>query len=110
MTQQTTPPAAVTAFIDATNSADSDAFVAAFTDDAYVRDWGREFTGHDGVASWNRSDNIGVGMHFELIQCEEKGEDRYIVRLKCTSRRFNGTGDMRMTLRNGLISRLEIDG
>lgn len=108
MTQQTTPPAAIAAFIEATNSADSDAFVAAFTDDAYLSDWGREFTGHDGVASWNRTDNIGVGMHFEFVQCEETGGDSYAVTLTSTSRRFNGTGTMRITLRDGLISRLEI--
>ena len=33
-------PAAIADFIDATNRADSDAFVAAFTGDAYLNDWG----------------------------------------------------------------------
>ncbi|MFF8932086.1 hypothetical protein ACF1AO_33020 [Streptomyces longwoodensis] len=48
-------PAAIRAFIDATNRADSD----AFTDDAHLSDYGREFHGHDGVRDWNRTDNIG---------------------------------------------------
>ncbi|MFF9164187.1 nuclear transport factor 2 family protein [Streptomyces longwoodensis] len=52
-------PAASRAFIDATNRADSDAFVDAFTDDAHLYDYGREFSGHDGVRDWNRTDNIG---------------------------------------------------
>jgi hypothetical protein len=36
--------------IDSTNRGDSEAFIASFTDDAYLVDWGREFHGHDGVA------------------------------------------------------------
>jgi hypothetical protein len=53
-------PAAIADFIEATNRGDSDAFVAAFTQDAYLTDWGRDFHGHDGVRAWNRTDNIGV--------------------------------------------------
>jgi hypothetical protein len=53
-------PAPIQVFIDATNAADSDAFVAAFTPDAYLNDWGREFHGRDGIHAWNSTDNIGV--------------------------------------------------
>ncbi len=52
-------PAPVQAFIDTTNAGDSEAFVAVFTDDAHLEDWGRVFRGHDGARSWNASDNIG---------------------------------------------------
>jgi hypothetical protein len=107
MTQQELPTA-IRALIDATNAADSDAFVSAFTDGAYVRDGGREFTGRAGAGDWNRTDNIGVGMRFELIACEPTGKDNYAVRLKATSNRFSGTGTMRITLQDGLIARLEI--
>ncbi|WP_116076825.1 nuclear transport factor 2 family protein [Asanoa ferruginea] len=103
-----TPPAPIAAMIEATNAADSAAFVAAFTDDAYVRDGSREFTGHNGVADWDRTDNIGVGMQFEVLSTEPAGDDAYVVTIRATSRRFNGTGPMRVTLRDGLISRLEI--
>jgi hypothetical protein len=63
-------PAAIEDFIAATNRGDSAAFVAAFTHDAYLNDWGREFHGHDGVGAWNRTDNIGVRSHFELVSAE----------------------------------------
>ena len=66
-------PAAVQDFIEATNRGDSAAFVAAFTEDAYLNDWGREFHGHDGVRSWNRTDNIGVRSHFEFVRAEPAG-------------------------------------
>lgn len=43
MTDAETPealPAPVRRFVDAVNSADTDAFVEAFTEDGYVDDWG----------------------------------------------------------------------
>ena len=63
-------PAAIADFIEATNRGDSDAFVATFTQDAYLNDGGREFHGHDGVRAWNRTDNIGVRSHFDLGRAE----------------------------------------
>lgn len=108
MSEQSTTPSGIKALIESTNAADSDAFVAAFTDDAYVRDGSREFTGHAGVADWDRTDNIGVGMHFDLLGVEALGGDVYTVSIKATSKRFSGTGDLRITLHDGLISRLEI--
>ena len=37
-----------------------------FTEDALLSDWGKEFRGHEGVASWDRTDNIGRSTHFEV--------------------------------------------
>jgi ketosteroid isomerase-like protein len=101
-------PAPIQAFIDATNAADNEAFVATFTEDAYVRDYGREFTGHKGTADWNRTDNIGVNMKFDYVGFEQTAPGTYEVKLKATSNRFNGTGTLRITVRDNLISRLEI--
>jgi hypothetical protein len=102
-------PAPIRAFIDATNAADSDAFVAAFTPDAYLNDWGREFHGHQGVQAWNRTDNIGVHSHFELVSAAPGDEDgSHIVTLRVSGDGYNGTGPMRFELRDGLIARLVI--
>lgn len=106
MTEQV--PAAINALVDTTNAGDTEGFVAAFTQDAYVRDGSREFTGHAGVRDWDRTDNIGVGMHFDLLGCRAVDVDTYLVTIRATSRRFNGTGDLRVTLRDGRIARLEI--
>jgi hypothetical protein len=105
----TQPPAAIAAMIEATNAGYPEAVVATFTDDAYVRDESREFHGRDGVRDWNRTDNIGVGMRFEVLSWEATGDDRYVVTIRATSRRFNGTGDLQVTLRNDQIARLEVD-
>jgi ketosteroid isomerase-like protein len=102
-------PVAIANFVDATNRGDSDAFVAAFTEDAYLNDWGREFHGHDGVRTWNRTDNIGVRSHFELVSAEPgTTPDSYIVTLTVTGDGFNGTGPMNFELRDGRIARLRI--
>jgi hypothetical protein len=102
-------PAAIQAFIDTTNHGDSDAFVAAFTEDAYLNDWGREFHGHDGVRSWDRTDNIGVRSHFEFVSAEPGSTpDSYTVTLTVTGDGFNGTGPMSFELRGGKIASLRI--
>ncbi|MFI9543779.1 nuclear transport factor 2 family protein [Streptomyces sp. NPDC052016] len=102
-------PHAVRVFIDATNHGDSEAFVAAFTPDAHLNDWGREFHGRDGVRSWNRTDNIGVQAHFELVSAERgPGEDSYRLRLKVSGNGYNGNGPMEFELRDGLIAGLRI--
>ncbi len=46
-------PAPVRAVFAATNAGDTAAFLAAFTDDGLVDDWGREFHGHAAIARWN---------------------------------------------------------
>ncbi len=102
-------PAAIRTFIDATNRGDSDAFVAAFSADAYLNDWGRGFDGQDGIRSWDRTDNIGKHSHFDLVDAVPGlTADEYVVTLKVSGGGYNGTGPMRFTVRDGLIAKLLI--
>jgi ketosteroid isomerase-like protein len=102
-------PAAIRAFVEATNKGDSEAFAADFTEDAYLNDWGREYRGRDGVRDWDRTDNIGVHAHFDLLDIAPGPDpDRYVVTLKVTGGGFNGTGPMTFELRDGLIASLRI--
>lgn len=102
-------PPAITAFLDATNSADSQAFVAAFTTDAHLSDWGREYLGHDGVREWDRTDNIGVQAHFELLGLAPGDTpDSWVATLRVTGNGYNGTGPVTFRLRDGLIADLRI--
>jgi ketosteroid isomerase-like protein len=102
-------PAALQTFIDATNTGDSDAFVAVFTDDAVLDDWGNVFRGRDGIASWNRTDNIGKQSHFELVSLEPTDDtDRVVATLRVTGNGFAGTGPMTFEFRGDRIARLVI--
>jgi ketosteroid isomerase-like protein len=100
-------PAVVQEFVDATNAGDTERFVATFTDDAYLNDWGREFHGHDGVRSWNETDNIGMNSHFDVVSVQpgvQAGD--WTATIKVTSNRFNGTGPFAFGLRDGKIASL----
>ena len=105
----TSLPSPIAAFIHATNTGDSDAFVAAFTEDGTLDDWGRVARGHDGIRAWDRTDNIGKQSRFELVDIAEETEpDTYLVHLKVTGNGFNGTSPFRFTLRGNLIESVVI--
>jgi hypothetical protein len=110
MVDANTPlPAAIRQFVEATNEGDSEAFVDAFTDDASLDDWGRKFHGRDRIAEWNRTDNIGVRSHFEVVEVRAGDRpDVYVVVLTVSGDGFNGTGPMTFELRGGRIARLLI--
>lgn len=92
-------PASIAQFFDATNGGDSEAFVASFTDDAYLNDWGREFHGHDGAASWNRTDNIGKQAHFEVHGTRAgDGAGEYVVTVTVSGNGYNGPGEFTFRL------------
>jgi hypothetical protein len=88
--------------IDATHRGDTEAFIASFTDDAYLVDWGREFHGHDGVARWNETDNIGKQSQFEVRGARRNG-DEHVVTLEVTGNGYNGTGDIVFALEGDRI-------
>ena len=102
-------PSAIQAFVDATNRGDTEAFVSAFTPDAHLDDWGRSFDGHDGVRSWDSTDNIGVQSHFDLLDVTAGPQDgEHVATLRVSGNGYNGTGPMTFRLRDGLIADLRI--
>lgn len=85
-------PAPVQAMVDAINAADIEAFVAAFTPDGYVSDWGTVKAGPEGVRSWAGSDAIGAGARMTVLSATTEG-DTTRIRFGWTSRVFNGESD-----------------
>lgn len=82
-------PTPVQAMIDAINAADTDAFVAAFTADGFVDDWGTVKSGPDGVRAWAGSDAIGAGAQMTVLSADTEG-DTTRIRFGWRSRVFNG--------------------
>jgi hypothetical protein len=102
-------PLAIQAFVDTTNAGDPDAFVATFTEDAFLSDWGKEFVGHEGIAAWDRSDNIGRRSRFELLGVKPGlGDQQFIATVLVSGDGFNGTSDLEFTLRGDHVARLVI--
>ena len=103
----TTTPPAIQRFIDATNAGDTEAFLNAFTADAFLSDWGRDFTGRAAIADWDHSDNIGVQSQPRIVSVAPRG-DGYRARVAVKGNGFNGEGTMTFTLSGDRISRLVI--
>ncbi len=102
-------PPAIRAFVEATNAGDSEAFVAAFTPDAVLDDWGRTFEGADRIREWDRTDNIGVQTTFTALDAVPGPDaDSHVVTLEVRGNGYNGTGPMTFRLRDGLISSVAI--
>lgn len=84
-----TLPPVIGRFVSAINSADTDAFVATFTADGSVDDWGRVLQGPDGVRSWAQTDAIGAGAQMRILSAEVDGA-RVTTRFSWVSRVFTG--------------------
>ena len=102
-------PAAIRRFIDTTNAGDHEGFVAVFTQDALLSDWGREFRGRDAIGEWDRSDNIGRKSRFELLEVRRGDtEHEFVTTVVVTGGGFNGTSDLAFTIRGDEVARLVI--
>lgn len=99
--------APIARMIAATNAGDTKAFLDCFTDDAYLEDWGRGFHGREGLASWNRTDNIGKNAHFEAVGVTGN-RTHQVVTIVVTGGGYNGTGPIEFEVRDDRISRLII--
>lgn len=85
-------PPPVQTLVDAINDGDTEAFVAAFTEDGFVDDWGRVLRGPEGVRSWAGSDAIGAGAQMTVLSAETEG-DTTRIRFGWSSQKFNGESD-----------------
>jgi ketosteroid isomerase-like protein len=87
MTEQL--PAAVSRLIEATNAGDAAAFVAAFTEDGVVDDWGRRFEGPAEIGRWTEAENTGVHSQFRVQEAGVDG-DTVTARLAVSGGGYNG--------------------
>lgn len=87
-----TLPEPVSRMVEAINSADTDAFVAAFSPNGFVSDWGRVLSGPSGVRSWADSDAIGAGAQMTVLSADVDG-NTVRTSFSWRSRVFNGESD-----------------
>ncbi|WP_203639750.1 nuclear transport factor 2 family protein [Levilactobacillus wangkuiensis] len=103
-----TIPTVITNFITTTNNADSTGFVALFTTDAVLNDWGTEYHGPSEIAKWNQTDNIGKQSHFELVDATQNNNGSWTVNLTVSGNGFNGTSPFQMTVVGGQLQSVQI--
>jgi hypothetical protein len=100
-------PVAVQRMVDAINDADTEAFVAAFTPDGFVSDWGTVKAGPEGVRAWAGSDAIGAGARMTVLSADSDG-DTTRIRFGWRSSVFNGESDGIFVVSDGLLASFTI--
>ena len=100
-------PTPVQVMVDAINAADTEAFVAAFTADGFVSDWGNVKAGPAGVRAWADSDAIGAGARMTVLSADTSG-DTTRIRFGWSSRVFNGESDGIFVVRDGKLASFTI--
>lgn len=102
-----TVPTAVRRLIDATNAGDMDAFVAGFTADGVVDDWGREFAGPEAIRGWSDRESIGKHQTFEVDECRVDGDTVTLV-VQVGGDGFTGPSTFTFTVDGDRVSRMVI--
>jgi hypothetical protein len=100
-------PQPVAAALEAANDHDTDAFLACFTEDGVVDDWGREFRGAAGIRQWSDAEFIGVAVTLSVTEVEQRDHET-VVTADVGGHGFNGPSHFSFTLAGGLVSRMTI--
>jgi ketosteroid isomerase-like protein len=102
-------PRPVRTLVDAANAGDTAAFLAGFTPDAVVDDWGREFRGAEEIQGWNDAEFIGADVSLEVEEVELDGT-RTILAASVGGNGFNGPSTFTFVTVGGHVSRMMIRG
>jgi hypothetical protein len=100
-------PRPVQTLVDAANAGDTAAFLAGFTSDGVVDDWGREFRGAADIEGWSDAEFIGVEVSLEVEEVELDGP-RTIVAATVGGNGFNGPSTFTFVTVGGHVSRMTI--
>ncbi len=107
----TTPalPAPVERAVTAATGGDTDGFLAAFTPDGAVDDWGRVFTGADAIRGWSDAEFIGKRVTLEVTAVRTDGSV-VTVTAQVGGDGFNGPSDFAFTVAGDRVSLMRITG
>ena len=100
-------PGPVAAAVDAANANDLDAFLACFTEDGVVDDWGREFRGPAEIAAWSDKEFIGVRVSL-AVQSFETAGDEVTVTAEVGGDGFNGPSHFTFQVDGDRVTRMTI--
>ncbi|GAA0449828.1 hypothetical protein Ade02nite_58900 [Paractinoplanes deccanensis] len=93
--------------VDAANANDIDAFLASFTDDGVVDDWGREFRGAERIRGW--SDNEFIGKQVALtVQTIRKHGDETTITAQVGGNGYTGPSHFTFRVEGDRVSRMTI--
>jgi hypothetical protein len=102
-----TPPEPVARLLQAANGHDTDGFLASFTEDGVVDDWGREFAGADAIRGWSDAEFIGVEVTLAVTDIATEG-DTTTVTAQVGGGGFNGPSTFTFAVRDDRVARMTI--
>jgi hypothetical protein len=100
-------PGPVGAALEAANANDTAAFLACFTPDGVVDDWGREFHGPDEIREWSDHEFIGVHVSLDVIGVERE-DGSTTVSATVGGEGFNGPSHFTFQVRRDRLTRMTI--
>jgi hypothetical protein len=100
-------PEPVARLLDAANRHDTDAFLAGFSPDGVVDDWGREFAGADAIRGWSDAEFIGVEVTLDVQEATRDGDDITVGAL-VGGGGFNGPSHFTFTVSGDRVARMAI--
>src|SRR5205823_306859 len=100
-------PDPVARLLEAANSHDTDTFLACFTEDGVVDDWGREFAGVDAIRGWSDREFIGVDVTLAVTGTMSADAETTIA-ADVGGKGFNGPSHFSFALRDDRVSRMTI--
>jgi hypothetical protein len=100
-------PEPVARLLEAANDHDTEAFLAGFTDEGVVDDWGRKFVGAEAIRGWSDREFIGVEVVLEVTGTTSNG-DETTISAEVGGRGYNGPSHFTFAVRDGLVARMTI--
>jgi ketosteroid isomerase-like protein len=100
-------PNPVAAALEAANANDTAAFLACFTPDGIVDDWGREFRGPEEIRAWSDREFIGVHVSLDVTGVEQ-GEGATTVTATVGGEGFNGPSHFTFHVKGHRVTRMMI--
>jgi hypothetical protein len=100
-------PEPVARLLAAANHHDTDAFLASFTEDAVVDDWGREFAGPVAIRQWSDQEFIGVEVSLNVTGVVTSGDETTIT-ADVGGKGYTGPSHFSFAVRNGRVARMTI--
>ena len=92
----------------AANDHDTEVFLASFTEDGVVDDWGREFVGTASIRGWSDREFIGVGVILAVSETTVSSDGKITISADVGGDGYNGPSHFTFTLRDGLVARMTI--
>jgi hypothetical protein len=100
-------PEPVARLLQAANDNDVEAFLAGFTADGVVDDWGREFAGADAIRSWSDDEFIGKRVSLDVGDVAQDGPTT-VVTAEVGGDGFNGPSHFSFEVEGDHVDRMTI--